>query len=143
MSNDRDDGRGDSHEVTEGPEAAEHGVGVGGTGTAQPWGERATDGDDVLPVTPASAGRGVFFSHRFVFGGHGDLVVADFHHTEHDSLVLDTGLGLRDVDDLMSHIDSLQWQGDDLHVSLGGHLSLTLVGVRAGGLSADDLHILS
>ena len=100
--------------------------------------------DDHLAVRagqdPALGGLG---ADTFVVRELSHVAIGDFHHSQHDRLAFDTGLGLHSLQDLANLVTDLRWNNDDLVLQLGAQASVTLVGARNSGIGLEDIDVLS
>mgnify|MGYP003426112252 FL=1 len=69
--------------------------------------------------------------------------IADFNGNEDDSLVFDTGLGLTSVQHLIGFVTDVHYEGEDLIVSFGSDVSITIVGLQPDQASWDNVSVLS
>ena len=87
--------------------------------------------------------RGGQGADDFVIRDITHLRIGDFHSSEHDVLVFDTGLGLASKEQLASYVTESHHDGQSFIVHFGADVSITLVGVGPGQISWDDVSISS
>lgn len=103
----------------------------------------STDGNDDIAVRAGQAATGGQGADRFVVREAGHVEIEDFHGSEGDHLVFDTGLGLTSLQDLLSYVTDSRYDGHDFYVEFQGGASVTLVGVAPADLTAANVAVLS
>jgi len=102
-----------------------------------------TNGDDHIAVRGDEDCHGGQGADDFVIRDITHLRIGDFHSSEHDSLIFDTGFGLASRDQLESYVTEIHHDGQDFIVDFGPDVSITLVGVQPDQISWDDVSVLS
>lgn len=87
--------------------------------------------------------HGSFFADDFVIRHATHIRIEDFHSSERDQLVFETGYGIITTEQLMSFVTDMHFTENDFVVNFGGAASITLVGVHEGQISLDDIVVLS
>ncbi len=107
----------------------------------------STDDDDLIAVRGDDSVKGGLGSDSFVFRIEPSELnhwhIEDFHSSEGDRLVFDTGLGLTSKEHLASFITEAFFDGQSLFVGFTPEISITLVGVSPELLSWDNVDVLS
>lgn len=102
-----------------------------------------TNGNDFVAVRDGEytlAGAG---SDSFVFREAGHLQIGDFNASEGDKLIIDTALGITSQEQLEGYVTGINYENDNLVVSFGPAVSITLVGVGPGEIGWGDVSVLS
>lgn len=102
-----------------------------------------TDGDDFIAVRGNEDSLGGLGADRFVIREAAHLRIGDFHKSDGDSLIFDTGLGLLSQEHLAGFVTDIRHDGRDLFVEFGVNVSITLIGVQPDQIGWDDVSVLS
>lgn len=102
-----------------------------------------TSGDDHIAVRGGEDCHGGSGSDDFIFREADHLRIEDFHSSEHDMLIFDTGLGLTSREQLAHYVTETHHDGQNFIVNFGTDASITLVGVQPDQISWDDVSVMS
>lgn len=100
-------------------------------------------GNPIVQQDNGTFKHGSFFADDFIITTGGNIVINDFNSSQGDQLVFSTGYGILTTDQLMSYITDTHYTENDFVVQFGDAATLTLIGVHPGGISLDDVVVLS
>lgn len=102
-----------------------------------------TSGDDTLGLNPSDVVSGGTGSDQFVFRKLGHVEIEDFDHGEGDRIVIDTGLGLESLAQVIQYVTGITYDGQNTIIEFGEMVSIKLAGISPSFVSESDFVVLS